>query len=472
MIEPVSLAPDTEFEAVIKTLSNSYITYAQNLQSALAKAEGGDISELKSIDNTELLANRAAYEDMRAAKESKIEHRSEVKASGTGTFNNIIIVINLIVVAIIIVNLTNDLIKPVKKAQAQTVDIISKIQDGNGDLTMRVDVRANDEVGTLATGINQLMDSLQKVVKQMNETATDLIAISGNVVENIKASESEMSNVTATMEEMSASSEETSASLTQASAEIKDIAELIEGVYTQAKEQYSVADKVEKKVEGIRHEVIVSRDKSDAESEIVIASLEESIVSAKKVEEINDLVEEIISIADQTNLLSLNASIEAARAGEAGRGFAVVADEIGGLARNSTDVASHIQAVSKEVIEAVNDLAQKSNEISVTLKENNQEGRESAIMLTNSYQEDISQMASSMENFAESSEKVQKAINKIQNAISVINNVAEENTVGITNVTSAVVDIASTMANLQTESGKNQDIADEIYNEVKKFKIE
>jgi methyl-accepting chemotaxis protein len=97
--------------------------------------------------------------------------------------------------------------------------------------------------------------------------------------------------------------------------------------------------------------------------------LEQSVRDSAKVAQIDELTNDILSIASQTNLLALNASIEAARAGEAGRGFAVVADEIGNLATNSKNTASRIQEISAEVTEAVQSLASNASEMITFINE-------------------------------------------------------------------------------------------------------
>ena len=88
--------------------------------------------------------------------------------------------------------------------------------------------------------------------------------------------------------------------------------------------------------------------------------LRQKIEKSKAVEEVRELTKNIINIAEETNLLALNASIEAAKAGDAGRGFVVVADEIGKLAMNSAQAATEIQKVTAEVIQTVDELAEEA----------------------------------------------------------------------------------------------------------------
>lgn len=184
-----------------------------------------------------------------------------------------------------------------------------------------------------------------------------------------------------------------------------------------------------------------ARDVSDEQARMYIEDLEISMATAKEVDKITNLTDDILSIASQKNLLALNASIEAARAGEAGKRFAVVADEIRALADSSRETANNIQAISNGVIESVNDLSAKAQLIANALTQANQEGRDGFDNVTSTYQSDISSMANSMDEFAESSSQVQQAMDSIKEAIDSINIAVGETAEGITNVTSSTVDM-------------------------------
>lgn len=474
---PDTMQHDAEFTSIISTWTDELMNFSTQAAQTAEDGLNGDYSSVYAFARTEMELHarisecEKQYNEMLKDRVALIQQKSNTKVVGTGIFDNILIVVNLLCVGTVIFILYKDLVKPASKSQTQTQSIIDKIQSGNGDLTERVPVRANDEVGALSSGINQLLSELQSIVTKMGGHASSLQDAAKTVAKNISHSEDEITNVSATMEEMSAASEETSASLSQVTVRMNDIAELVNGVYQQARAQSDSTEHMVTKVQKMRNDAIESRDRNDEETQKIVSALEECIVSARKVEGIHQLVEEILSISSQTNLLSLNASIEAARAGEAGRGFAVVADEISKLANDSSSAASHIQDVSDEVIEAVNDLARKANEMSEILKATNIAGRDSAIAMTDAYQEDISQMATSMEEFAESSQKVQDAISTIKETIDSINIAVEENAKGISNVSAATVDIATSMSGIQQEAEKNLNVSEELYGEVRRFTV-
>lgn len=477
LLIPNSTEPDSEFAGLVSEWTGVLTEFSTAASEAAAEGLNGDYAAVYAFgeQQTELYAQIAQcdndYEELLSERVTYIQNKSTTRVKGTNIFNNILMLLDLVVVIIIIAILYSNLVKPAKISRDQTQNIVQKIQSGNGDLTERIPVRANDEVGALSAGINQMLGELHGIVSMLDDHASSLQTVANNVATNIKRSEDEIANVSATMEEMSASSEETSASLTQVTKEMDDISALVDGVYEQAKSQSDASEKIVTKVEKMRDGAITERDAIDVEIQNIVTALDECIVSARQVEKIQELVTNILNISEQTNLLSLNASIEAARAGEAGKGFAVVADEISKLANDSSDAASHIQDVSGEVIGAVNALAQKANEMSEILRNNNAEGRESAIAMSDAYKEDINSMAVSMEDFASSSQKVQEAISSIKEAIDAINIAVEETAQGITTVTTATVDIVSSMNDIGEDAQKNLDVSEELYSEVRRFKI-
>ena len=477
LLLPDTTDPDTEFSEAVTAWTEDISSYATQAAAAAEAGANGDYTSVYSFGETQrnlyeqIAQSETAYEELLSARVAYIQEKSDIRINGTAIYNNILVLLNLLIVAFIVVILYRNLVRPARASQSQTQDIVQKIQSGNGDLTERIPVRANDEVGALSAGINQMLGELHGIVSMLDGHASSLQTVANNVARNIKRSEDEITNVSSTMEEMSASSQETSASLSQVTKEMDDIAVLVNGVYEQAKEQSDISEKIVVKVEKMRDGAITQRDAIDMEIQEIVAALDACIISARKVEKIQELVSNILNISDQTNLLSLNASIEAARAGEAGKGFAVVADEISKLANDSSDAASHIQDVSNEVISAVNDLAQKANEMSEILKSNNAEGRESAIAMSDAYKDDINSMAESMEDFASSSQKVQEAISTIKEAIDAINIAVEETAQGISNVTTATVDIVSSMNDIEEDAQKNLEVSEELYGEVRRFKI-
>lgn len=416
----------------------------------------------------------AAQETCKALIDDRInslKYHSLLKISGTNVFDYVLIAVNVVLLLLIFVMLYTKLVKPAKDSQVHTTQFVNDLHSGSGDLTTRIPVHSNDEVGALSNGINTMIEELHRIMSDLNQHANSMHEVSGSVANNITTSQDAIANVSSLMEEVAASTEESSASLNQVKEQVDTITSLVEDVYHQSVEQIRLSDEVVKKISSMRTKALQERDKSDEDTRRTVEELTICIEAARQVQQINTMVDDILSIASQTNLLSLNASIEAARAGEAGKGFAVVAGEISSLAKDSSDAASNIQEISTKVIEAVNDLASKAEQMSQSLLAANAAGRENVETLTNNYGTDIGSMADSMKEFSNSSQTIQTSMQSIRRAVDSINSAVEDTAQAITSATNSTVDINHSMSSIGEEARKNLSISDELYNEVNKFKL-
>ena len=265
-------------------------------------------------------------------------------------------IVCIMVLCVLVERMTNVVVKPVKNMTKAITQMAS------GDFTVSVNVKGNDEIAVMGQSIQKFIQAMHQMIAQIGD-------VSVRLKEQAVSSKNVSGEMNTAADIQSKSMHELNDTVDQLSVSVNEIAENATQLAGVAAETKNNGDSVDIKM---RETVEVSeKGRMDMEHvsealnniELSIRSLEEAVNkvgSASK--EIVDIIKLIGDIADETNLLSLNASIEAARAGEAGRGFAVVASEIGSLAKNSTESVGHITQLITEINKLVEDAVNQAGD--------------------------------------------------------------------------------------------------------------
>ena len=356
-------------EVNIAEMESGLRAYTENAKNALLSSSGKSseavIAEIDALeaedekfDSNLELAN-AYFEQSVASlrQEQRDMYDRTIRTSILGA------ILMIVVIGINQVLFQRNVISPIRKSSLELQHMIDDINRNNGNLHARITTRTRSELSILVGGMNDFLATLQNIIDKVSVSAKALADSNDQIVSMVDTANTNITESSAAMEELSANMEAVANTS-------EDIQNTIGGVKEQVDVLWQEAD------QGSRKAVEVSEEAREMKKHIVEVKsftvqkvgeiselLNRSIKNSEKVSKINTLSETIMNIANETTLLSLNASIEAARAGEAGRGFAVVAGEINSLANNSQETAKNIQHINQEVIDTVHEMADNTSEV-------------------------------------------------------------------------------------------------------------
>ncbi|HBF46898.1 MAG TPA: methyl-accepting chemotaxis protein, partial [Shewanella frigidimarina] len=261
-----------------------------------------------------------------------------------------------LLIAAVLCSFTYLIIRSIIKPVQDITDVISSIEKSK-DLSMRCDESGNDELSKIAYHFNQMVITFQELIQQVDESVTAMNESCQELSRNaMTASEGVLRQLNET--------DMVATAVTEMGATIDEIAKNTELAAGKASQTHENAQSGQQGVE-LTVQKITLLAKQLADSASVVTELERDSVT------IGSVLDVIRGIADQTNLLALNAAIEAARAGEQGRGFAVVADEVRTLALRT-------QTSTQEISSIISTLQSRTHSIVELMQESQQQGRESA----------------------------------------------------------------------------------------------
>lgn len=411
-----------------------------------------------------------AYEDLMTQKADSAMQHSEIKINGTVTFNYILMAVFILIAGATTANVARTVVKPAKVSGASLKDITSKIDAREGNLTERIPVYTRDEIGQMAAGINHFIEQLQGIIRKLKEESGNMEQSVESVMAQIMDSNENVSNVSAAMEQMAASMEEISATLGQLAIGSNEVLNEIQQMDTRVKDGVTLVQTIKGNASTMYGRTIKGKENTSSTIEEIRGKLRKALDDSRSVQQINEMTKEILSITNQTNLLSLNASIEAARVGEAGKGFAVVAGEIRALADNSAQTANNIQSISDIVTEAVERLARNAEEILKFIDENVMGDYDDFVEVVEQYEKDADSVNEILSVFAVNTEDIHQTMDAMNSGISDISTVVEDNANGVTNVADSIVTLAAAIGEIQQETTGNQEISKRLHEEVSRFK--
>jgi methyl-accepting chemotaxis protein len=394
-------------------------------------------------------------------RQNKIEYGRSVK-----------IYITLLIVSIIIsIALSMYISKAISTPISLSINHMRKI--ANYDISQDIPsafLNRKDEIGGLATMIQEIQNRLRELLRNIEETSEQIASSSEELTATSQQSAHAAKEVVRAIDDMSRGAAEQAESTEEGSEKLSNLGNLIE----KERNNMDVLNETSNIVHQLVSEGLTILDKlanktkksSDATTN-VYESIKKTNESSKKISEASNL---IASIAEQTNLLALNAAIEAARAGEHGKGFAVVADEIRQLAEQSTESTKIIDNMVKSLQHDSKKAVDIMESVSEIIKEQMENMNETESKF-NEMSEAINKSAKAVEIITESGIQMEQKKNEVLETVQLLSAVAEENAAGTEHSSASMAEQSASIKEIANSSESLSVLSQELQGLISKFQI-
>jgi methyl-accepting chemotaxis protein len=391
---------------LLNDLKEKRVVYRDDLTKAMQLIKEGKKKEAGLYLVHTLRKTQSAYF---AATAELIKYQSQLMdESGKDAASNAkqaqkLIIVLILLAMVFAVGVSLFVVRSISGALSEGVDVANRL--ATGDLTASVTIRSTDEIGTLMTAMDNMVKSLRLLIGKIKYAADNMASGSEQLSASAEEISRGMNEQTSRSTQIATAAEQMSQTVVDVAKNTSNIAQISTQAFDHAKDGEGVVKRSVDEVQAIASTV--------AESSQVMKRLGESSG------QIGDIVGVINDIADQTNLLALNAAIEAARAGEQGRGFAVVADEVRKLAERTTQATSQINSMISSIQSEVAHAGVAMNNATLRVESGVEFSRKTGDSLgnivssVNTLQSMVQQIASATEEMSSVSETISSDIHGI-----------------------------------------------------------
>ncbi len=331
-------------------------------------------------------------------------------------------------------------------------------------------VGGSSETGKIATAMSSLYNTLRDIVSTLQECINSLGSSTGSMAEATHVMLGNMGDNSATTEQLAASITTTNDAIANVVGEIATISLLVNKVEEKVKAGNEKSGHLLSTASNMKDMAENTLTEADGKIQANRKNMEKAMANLQSMTRINDMAQQILEIASQTNLLSLNASIEAARAGEQGRGFAVVAQEIGNLASNSSETAKQISDICSEININIKNVQDCVNDIIDFMEGDVEDKFREFVNIANEYGACVEDIQNAINEIEENSNGFVKSVASISERMDVIQTASNENGIGVEDIVQKIEQTNSTAEQLENVGTTTQGNVDAISAIVRKFK--
>ena len=335
---------------------------------------------------------------------------------------------------------------------------------------MKKFVGGKSETGEISTAVDSLYSTLRSIVDTLRGCTSSLANSTSRMTEATHMLVENVGDNSATTEQLAASITTTNEAIATVVDEIAKISVLVEGVERKVLAGNEKSTQLISTSQSMKDMAEKTLNETSTKIEVNRSNMEAAMVNLQSMTRINDMAQQILEIANQTNLLSLNASIEAARAGEQGRGFAVVAQEIGNLAANSSTTAQQISDICGEINDNIANVQNCVNDIISFMENDVADKFREFVDIANEYGISVQDIREAIGEIQENSRGFVASVSSIRERMDVIQTASNENEIGVGDIVGKINQTNSTAEELESVGASNRENALAISSIVEKFK--